>query len=184
MLQLDDALRASIGEERTHRLKLADEQRGYVDNENRLLRAALEKLETRLEDHATRIVDSIQRELADHDKRLIDIECEQFNSRISHLNDLFVQVGQTIATLSSGLAGLRAEHNVLSGHLEMQEKRTEGQFTSVEIILTALRNQGNGDREELGLLRKRVNQIDGQDKVDADDANVQDMRREKAMRES
>lgn len=33
-----EALRISIGNERTHRLKLADEQRGYVDDADRELR--------------------------------------------------------------------------------------------------------------------------------------------------
>lgn len=36
--QIFEAARDGINEERTHRLKLANEQRGYVDNEDRQIR--------------------------------------------------------------------------------------------------------------------------------------------------
>jgi len=37
----DEWLKAAIGEERTHRLKLANEQRSYVDGEDRKISQAL-----------------------------------------------------------------------------------------------------------------------------------------------
>jgi len=38
---------ASIGQERTHRLRLAEEQRGYVDRNDRELRRSIEVLQVR-----------------------------------------------------------------------------------------------------------------------------------------
>ena len=37
-----NAIRQAISDERTHRLKLADEQRAYVDHEDRLLRERIQ----------------------------------------------------------------------------------------------------------------------------------------------
>lgn len=44
-LAMMERLRESIGEEHTHRLKLAQEQRTYVDQEDRELRRRIERLE-------------------------------------------------------------------------------------------------------------------------------------------
>lgn len=43
----DERTRMLINDERTHRLKLANEQRSYVDNEDRLLRQSIQQLQCR-----------------------------------------------------------------------------------------------------------------------------------------
>lgn len=42
LVDLPEQMRTAVGEERTHRLKLADEQRAYVDSENRRLNIYVE----------------------------------------------------------------------------------------------------------------------------------------------
>lgn len=46
-LALRDFVREQVGGERTHRLKLADEQRAYVDSADRNIKGRLEILESR-----------------------------------------------------------------------------------------------------------------------------------------
>lgn len=52
-------LRKAVSDERTHRLTLANEQRGYVDNENRLIRQCCQERWTASSETHKRLGDSI-----------------------------------------------------------------------------------------------------------------------------
>lgn len=47
VLELAHTTATSVGDERTHRLQLADKQRAYVDGENRILCRSIELLQAR-----------------------------------------------------------------------------------------------------------------------------------------
>ncbi len=57
--EMEEDFRTAIGAERTHRLKLADEQRGYVDGEDRKLRVCCQERWDATSEAQGRIIASI-----------------------------------------------------------------------------------------------------------------------------